>query len=322
MRALSICVLGGTGFVGSQLCGRLVRDGHALRVLTRNRDRHRELFVLPGVELVDANVHDPAVLAEQLRGRDAVVNLVGILNERGRSGEGFRAAHAELARKVVAACRSAGVGRLLHMSSLRADPAAPSHYLRSKGEAERIVREASAALAWTIFRPSVIFGPGDSFVNRFAGLLRLFPVVPLARAGARFAPVYVGDVVEAFARALGEPRTQRATFELCGPQTYTLRELVRYVAEVLALRRHVLALPDSLGYLQALVLDFVPGKPLSLDNFRSLGEDSVCSEDGLARLGVAPTPLAAVVPGYLGSRRRSLRLDELRRAAGIRIGGT
>ena len=321
MRPLSICILGGTGFVGSQLCGRLVRDGHALRVLTRNRDRHRELLVLPGLELVAANVHDPAVLAEQFRGRDAVVNLVGILNERGRSGAGFRAAHAELARKVVAACRSAGVRRLLHMSSLRAGPDAPSHYLRSKGEAERIVREESGPIAWTIFQPSVIFGAADRFMNRFAGLLRLLPLLPLARADARFAPVYVGDVVEALARALGEPSTQRAAFQLCGPQVYTLRELVRYVAGVLALPRRVFGLPDALGYLQALMLDFVPGKPLSLDNFRSLELDSVCSEDGLARLGIAPTPLPAVVPGYLGSRRRSVQLDEFRRAAGTRSGG-
>jgi uncharacterized protein YbjT (DUF2867 family) len=322
MRPLSICVLGGTGFVGSHLVSRLVRDGHRVRVLTRNRDRHRELLVLPGLELVDANVHEPAVLAEQFRGRDLVVNLVGILNERGRSGAGFRLVHAELARKVVAACRSAGVGRLLHVSSLRAGPDAPSHYLRSKGEAERVVREESGPIAWTIFQPSVIFGPGDGFMTRFAGLLRFFPLLPLARADARFAPVYVGDVVEALARACDEPRTHCASFQLCGPDVYTLRELVHYVADVLGLRRGVLGLPDALGYLQALVLDFVPGKPLSLDNFRSLKLDSVCSEDGLARLGIAPTSLRAVVPGYLGNRRRSIRLDEFRRAAGSRIGGT
>ena len=321
MRPLSICILGGTGFVGSQLCSRLIRDGHSLRVLTRNRDRHRELLVLPGLELIDANVHDPGVLAEQFRGRELVVNLVGILNERGRGGAGFRVAHAELTSKVVAACRSAGVERLLHMSALRAGKDAASHYLRSKGEAERIVREESAAVAWTIFQPSVIFGPGDAFVNRFAKLLRVLPLLPLARADARFAPVYVGDVVEAFVRSLAEPRSRCATYQLCGPQVYTLRELVRYVAGVLALRRPVLALPDALGYLQALVLDFFPGKPLSLDNFRSLGTDSVCSEDGLGRLGVVPSSLAAVVPGYLGARRYSVQLDEYRRAAGTRIGG-
>jgi uncharacterized protein YbjT (DUF2867 family) len=322
MHPLSICVLGGTGFVGSRLCSRLIRDGHGLRVLTRNRDRHRELLVLPGLELVNANVHEPAVLAEQFRGRDVVVNLVGILNERGRSGAGFRVAHAELARKVVAACRSAGVARLLHMSSLRAGVDAPSHYLRSKGEAERVVRADSGPIAWTIFQPSVIFGPGDGFVNRFAELLRVFPLLPLARAGTRFAPVYVGDVVEALARACDDPHTHGASFELCGPEVFTLRELVRYVAGVLGVRRGVLGLPDALGYLQALVLDFVPGKPLSLDNFRSLALDSVCTESGFARLGIVPTSLRAVVPGYLGDRRRDLRLDEMRRAAGTRSGGT
>ena len=322
MRPLSICILGGTGFVGSQLCSRLIRDGHSLRVLTRNRDRHRELLVLPGLELVDANVHDPAVLAEQFRGRDAVVNLVGILNERGRGGAGFRVAHVELARKVVAACRSAGVERLLHMSALCAGTDAASHYLRSKGEAERIVREESATVAWTIFQPSVIFGPGDAFMNRFAKLLRCAALLPLARADARFAPVYVGDVVEAFVRALAEPDRQQAAYQLCGPQVYSLRELVRYVAGVLGLRRWVFGLPDALGYPLALVLDFFPGKPLSVDNFRSLGTDSVCSVDGLGKLGIVPSSLAAVVPGYLGTRRHSVQLDALRRAAGSRIGGS
>jgi uncharacterized protein YbjT (DUF2867 family) len=161
MRPLSIVVLGGTGFVGTHLCAQLIRDGHGVRVLTRNRERAKHLIVLPGLELVNANVHEPAVLAREFRGRDVVINLVGILNERGRSGAGFHRAHAELARKVVAACRSSGVGRLLHVSALRAGENAPSDYLRTKGEAERAIREESGHVEWTIFQPSVIFGPGD-----------------------------------------------------------------------------------------------------------------------------------------------------------------
>ncbi|HXQ31512.1 MAG TPA: complex I NDUFA9 subunit family protein [Steroidobacteraceae bacterium] len=320
MRSLSISVLGGTGFVGSRLVSRLIRDGHRVRVLTRNRDRHRELLVLPGLELINADVHHPSVLVEAVRGCDVVINLVGILNERGRSGAGFTRAHADLARKVVAACRSGGVGRLLQMSSLRAGENAPSHYLRSKGVAERVVREESGPVVWTLFEPSVIFGPGDGFMNLFATLLRLFPIVPLARSGTRFAPVFVGDVVEAMARSLEDHSTHRATLQLCGPEVLTLAEVVRYVAAVLGRRRVIVGLPDALGWLQALVLDFVPGKPMSLDNFRSLELDSVCSEDGLARLGIVPTSLRAVVPGYLGARQREARLATYRRAAGTRVG--
>ncbi|MCZ8129852.1 MAG: complex I NDUFA9 subunit family protein [Steroidobacteraceae bacterium] len=319
MRPLSICVLGGTGFVGTPLCAQLVRDGHSVRVLTRNRERAKRLFVLPDLEVHDANVHEPAVLAQHFRGRDVVINLVGILNERGRSGSGFRHAHGELARKVVSACRSSGVTRLLHMSALRAAETAPSHYLRTKGEAERIVREESGHVQWTIFQPSVIFGPGDGFMNRFAGLLALFPALPLARAGARFAPVYVGDVVAAMVRALNDDHVCGEVFQLCGPEVFTLADLVRYVAEVRGQKRLVFGIPDAVGALQAFLMDFLPGKPLSIDNFRSLSVDSVCSENGLARLGIAPTSLRAVVPDYLGSKQRNVRLDDFRRAAGARV---
>lgn len=319
MRPLSIVVLGGTGFVGTHLCSHLIRDGHSVRVLSRNRERAKHLLVLPGLELVDANVHEPAILAEQFRGRDAVINLVGILNEQGRSGAGFAHAHTELARKVVAACRSAGIARLLQMSGLRADENAPSHYLRSKGAAERIVREESGHVEWTIFQPSVIFGPGDGFLNRFASLLRTFPVMPLARADARFAPVYVGDVVRAFAQSLDDRHTHGATLQLCGPEVFTLREIVEYVAQVVGVQRPVFGLPDSIGLLQATLMDFLPGKPLSIDNFRSLTLDSVCTESGLVRLGIAPTSLRAIAPTYLGNRSREAQLDLYRRAAGDRI---
>jgi uncharacterized protein YbjT (DUF2867 family) len=319
MRPLSIVVLGGTGFVGTHLCAQLIRDGHSVRVLTRNRERAKHLLVLPGVELVNANVHEPAILAQQFRGRDAVINLVGILNESGRSGAGFRRAHADLARKVVAACRSSGVGRLLHMSSLQAGENAPSHYLRTKGEAERIVREESGHVEWTIFQPSVIFGPGDGFVNRFASLVKLFPFIPLARAGARFAPVYVGDVVAAMSRSLDERNTYSETFQLCGPEVFTLREIVCYVRDVLGVKRAVFGIPDAIGAAQAFAMDFLPGKPLSIDNFRSLSVDSVCSEPGLARLGIAATSMRAIVPSYVGSGERNAQLSSFRRAAGDRI---
>jgi NADH dehydrogenase len=319
MRPLSICVLGGTGFVGSHLVSRLIRDGHRVRVLTRNRDRHRALLVLPALELRDTDVHDAAVLPEALRGHDVVINLVGILNEAG--GAGFRRVHADLTRTVVGACRSAGVPRLLQMSSLRADEGAPSQYLRTKGAAERVVREDAGSVAWTIFRPSVIFGPGDGFMNKFADLLRLFPVLPIARARARFAPVYIGDVVEAMVRALGDRAAHGRTYELCGPEVLTLGELVRFVATVIGKRRLVVGLPAPAGWLQAWLMGWLPGKPLSLDNYRSLKLDSVCSENGLARLGIVPASLRAVVPAYLGDAGRAAQLDAFRRATAGRAVG-
>ncbi len=319
MRPLSICVLGGTGFVGSHVVSRLVRDGHRVRVLTRHRARHRALLVLPGLELRDADVHDAAMLPDALRGHDVVINLVGILNEGGSAR--FRRVHAELTRTVVGACKSAGVPRLLQMSALQAAEDAPSEYLRSKGLAERLLREEAGALAWTIFRPSVIFGPGDGFTNKFADLLRLFPVLPIARAQTRFAPVYVGDVVEAMVRTIPDRAAHGASYELCGAEVLTLKELVRYVAGVLERRRLVVSLPGPAGWLQALLLGFVPGKPLTLDNFRSLKLDSVCRDNGLARLGIEAASLRAVVPAYLGAAGRAAQLDAFRRATAGRAAG-
>lgn len=311
----TVCVLGGSGFVGHHLCTRWIQLGYSVRVPTRSRARRRDLLVLPGLSLVQADVHGPDVLRELFTGCTTVVNLVGILNERGRQGRGFERAHVELARKVVEACTATGVSRLLHMSALRADVNnAPSHYLRTKGEAERIVRASDTVVA-TIFRPSTIFGPDDSFVNRFASLLRLpTPVFPLPRAGARFAPVFVGDVVEAFTRCLRDTHTAGETYELCGPRIYTLREIVTAIARASNLRRRIMSVPDGLARLQAAVMDFVPGKPFSTDNYLSLTVDSVCTRDGLARLGITPTALEVTLT-ELAAGALTQRYDRYRRLA-------
>lgn len=299
---LTITVLGGTGFVGTELVSQLAAAGHWVRVPTRSLARGRHLQVLPTVELSVANVHDRAVLGRLFAGADVVVNLIGILNEAGRSGAGFRTAHAELAQKVLEVARTARVPRLLHMSALGADPqAGPSHYLRSKGEAEAAVRAAPAAIAWTIFRPSIIFGARDSFTTRFARLLRLSGgFMPLPRAGARFAPIHVDDVVTAFVRALDDPSTAGQAYELCGPEVFRFDELIRLVAAAAGLRARIIAVPDVVARLQAFLGDFVPGKPFSSDNFRSLTVDNVCRENGCARLGIEPQSLRAVLPLYLG----------------------
>lgn len=314
MSKKSICVLGGTGFVGPYLLNRLAAKGHRLRVLTRRSERHRDLLVLPTVTVVDADVHDPATLSREFQGADAVINLVGILNEPKDDGSGFRKVHVELTRKVLDACARNGVRRLLHMSALNAAPDAPSHYLRSKGEAEALVQAAgNLDFRVTSFRPAVIFGPGDGLFNRFAGLLKTIPMFfPLACPHTRMAPVFVEDVAEAFARALDMPETYGQGYDLCGPETYTLHELVEYTAHVLGLKRRVIPLNERLSRLQAEVLERVPGKPFSRDNYRSLQIDAVCRDPFPSMFEIRPAAVEAVVPRYLARKNQRGRYDEFR----------
>jgi NADH dehydrogenase len=316
MRLLSIVVLGGTGFLGTRLVARLIKDGHEVTVLSRDREQHRHLLVLPGLTLENCDVYQEPQLSERFRGKDVVVNLIGILNERGFSGAGFRRAHVELTQHVLLAARSAGVARLLQVSSLKAAPDAPSFYLRTKGEAEKLIRDQSA-LDWTIFKPSIMFGPGDSFLNRFAGLLAAIPFAfPLARPNARLQPASVDDVVDALLRCLHGGASSRQTYELCGPQVYTLREVVGLVAKLTHRHRWIVGLPNFVGRTQAFFMNFVPGRPFSGDNYRSLTVDSVCSEDGFAKLGIKPKSMAASARLFLGAQEDNARLSQNRAAAG------
>ena len=296
---MRIVVLGGSGFIGRALCARLLREGHAVRLLSRNLAAHAERLLPPGLDLRQVDVYDPDALRAAFADADAVVNLVGILNEAGDNGRGFRRAHVELTKLVIAAMQLAGVRRLLQMSSLNAGRGS-SHYLKSRGEAEAAVR--ASGLDWTLFEPSVVFGPGDGLYARFGSLLKRLPVLPLACAEAKLAPVYVGDVVEAIARSLHARGAIGETYELYGPEVFTLREIVEASARQLGLRRWVLPLPSLLGRMQGLACDFVPGKPFSSDNWRSLQTDSVGGIDGLHRLGIEATPVARVLPEILGDR--------------------
>jgi NADH dehydrogenase len=317
MRAQSIAVLGGTGFLGTRLVARLIKDGCRVTVLSRDREQHKHLLVLPGLTLENCDVYEEGQLSEHLRGKDVVVNLVGILNERGFGGSGFRRAHTELTRGVLQAARSAGVTRLLQVSALKAAVDAPSYYLRSKGEAEQLIRESGTAFDWTIFQPSVMFGPGDSFLNRFAGLLAVSPwAFPLAKPNARFQPVSVDDVIEAVLRCLHGGASSRQTYELGGPQVYSLREIVGLVAKLTGRRRWIVGLPDPVARLQALAMDFVPGRPFSSDNYRSLTVDSVCTEDGFAKLGIKPQSMVAAARQYVGAFEDNARLSHNRESAG------
>ncbi|HYL00735.1 MAG TPA: complex I NDUFA9 subunit family protein [Steroidobacteraceae bacterium] len=316
---MNICVLGGTGFVGTELVARLALDGHWVRVPTRNLARAERLRVLETIELFVADVHSPAALSQLFADCDAVINLVGILNPRRAAS--FQAVHAELPARIIAAARGAGVRQVLHMSALGADERAPSQYLRTKAAGEAQLRAAPPAgsqrqPAVTVFRPSVIFGAGDSLTNRFARLLRLTAgFLPLARAGARFAPIHVVDVAEAFRRALGARASFGQVYQLCGPEVMTLRDIVRASARVARLPCHIVPLPDVAARIQGLVMGMLPGKPFSLDNFRSLTVDCVCQEDGCARLGIRPQHLLAVLPTYLGDDDTESQLALLRRTA-------
>ncbi|MHB8622043.1 MAG: complex I NDUFA9 subunit family protein [Sulfuricaulis sp.] len=297
----NICMLGGTGFVGGRLAARLSAAGHDVVILSRHRERHRDLLVLPTVRLVQGDVHDPEFLHQQFAGRDTVINLVGILNETGRAGRGFARAHTELADKIIQACRQTGVGRVLHMSALHASVEAPSQYLRTKAMGEDAMHRGEGSdFHVTSFRPSVIFGPGDSLLNRFAGLLRLAPgFFPLACPEARFQPVFVEDVVRAFVESLDSYQTFGNRYDLCGPKVYTLHELVGYVAQQIGKRVRIIPLNAAGSYLQAAALEFVPGKPFSLDNYRSLQLDSVCERGFPDVFGITPAPLEEIAPGYL-----------------------
>jgi len=311
VKVTTICLFGGSGFVGRHICHRLTARGYGVRVPTRDRERAKELLLLPTVDVVQADVHDPADIARVVQGADAVMNLIGVLHD-GRGRQSFEEAHVGLTRKLTEACRKSGIRRYLHMSALNADPAGPSAYLRSKAEAENLVR--ASRLDVTIFRPSVIFGPGDRFLNLFASLQRLLPVLVLGSPGARFQPVFVEDVAEAFAVSLEDVRTFGQSYDLCGPAVYTLRELVQYAGRTIGRARPVIGLGERLSYWQAYAMERLPVKLLTRDNYHSMKVDSVCRCD--FPFGIRPTPLEAVAPGWLGRRTPRSRYFRYRNQAG------
>jgi uncharacterized protein YbjT (DUF2867 family) len=259
------------------------------------------------------------VLADLMRGKDAVINLVGVLHDHDSRlpyGKGFAAAHVELPKTIVAAMKKAGVRRLVHMSALGADPAGCSEYLRSKGEGEAIVMAAANELDVTVFRPSVMFGVGDRFLTTFAKVLKVAPFFAAGCMQARFQPVYVGNVADAIVGCLTDIATFGQRYELCGPKVYTLRELVEYVGEVSGNRRSIKELNDFWGYLQAGILWLLPDPPLSPDNLRSMDVDNVASADGQTYPGWHPAALEAIVPTYLGHVAPKTKLDGFRYHAG------
>lgn len=312
MKIQRVALIGGSGFVGRHITQRLRSRGFQCRVITRHPQRHRELRTI--AEVVGADPFDREQLVAALHGCDAAVHLIGILNSNGKK-RSFRRMHVELVENVVAACHEAKIVRLLHMSALNADQSrGSSHYLRSKGEGEnRAHTLGQPGIAVTSFRPSVIFGPDDSFLNRFATLLKIPGPLPLACPDALLSPVFVGDVADAFANALQDRGTFGRHYELCGPESYTLEQLVRFIAQHTGRRKLIIRLPDWAARFQAAILQYVPGKPFTPDNYDSLRTPSVCQDDGLAALGVTATSLQNAGVRFLNKADKNQRRNALRR---------
>ena len=299
MKTSRVCIIGATGFVGRHLIAKLANAGIACRIPARRPHRHGSLAQQQGCQLVALDGHDTQSLQGHFRECDAVINLLGILKETGSSS--FEEMHVEAPRRILEAALQSGVKRLLHMSALNADESGgASNYLRSKGKGENLMHTLNAGeVKVTSFRPSVIFGEHDSFINRFAQLLKIPGPLPLACADAKFAPVFIGDVAAAFLRALQDDSTTGAHYELCGPRVFTLGEIVDYIARNMGVNKAVIHLGPGISRLQARILGMVPGKPFTMDNYNSLQQPSVCTQNGLQLLGIEATDMDAVVPQML-----------------------
>ena len=300
MPVARVCVIGGSGFIGRYVAEDLSDAGIAVTIPTRHRERARFLMVLPTVEVVEADVHDAAALSRVIHGCDAVINLAAVLHPEKRGG--FERTNVELARKVAEACVAAGVPRLIHMSALNADPDGPSQYLRSRGRGEAAVRDVvrnAPQLHVTMFRPSVVFGQDDRFLNLFAALVRRIPLIPLGSPEAKFQPIHVDDVARAVVASLDNAATHGQTYPLCGPRVYTLRQLIDFVTAVLRKSRTVVGLGPRLSMFQAAVFERLPGRLVTRDNVLSMRRDSVCGCEFPAVFGFRPGTMESIVPEYL-----------------------
>ena len=292
-----VLVLGGSGFVGRHVCEQLNRLGIRTTVPTRRAVNAKHVQTLPMVDVLEANIHDANALERLVAGHDAVINLVAILHGSPRQ---FNAVHVELPKLLAQAMAKQGVKRLVHVSALGASVNSASNYQRSKALGEAVLK--TAALDLTILRPSVIFGAEDRFLNMFAKMQAIMPVVPLAGSGTRFQPIWVGNVAEAVVRCLQGSNTVGKTYECVGPDVFTLADLVRLAGTLSGNPRPVFGLPSAIAYFQALFLQSLPGEPLmSTDNLRSMEVDNVATGTlpTQAELGIVAQALPAEAARYL-----------------------
>jgi uncharacterized protein YbjT (DUF2867 family) len=317
MTIKNITILGGAGFVGSALVAKLDQAGYQVKVLSRRREAAKHLILLPNVQVIDCDIADNHSLKDALKDSDAVINLVGILHATRKNS--FEKIHHQLPRRVAQLCEELGIPRLLHMSALQASKHAPSAYLKSKAAGEAAVSEFNKKLDITIFKPSVIFGRGDSFINMFANLVKFLPVIALAKPNSKFQPIWVEDVAQCFVNALENTATYGQTYELGGPNIFTLRKLVQKVMTVLGKQRPIIGLNDSLSMAQGFMLELMPIKLMTRDNIRSMQADNICSATIAPELDVVATSLDVIVPEYLLDSSPRALYDGFRTAAGRAI---
>ena len=313
-----VLILGGTGFVGRHLCEKLAELPCRVTVVTRRRSNAQHLQMLPMLDIAELASMEGASLMPLLAAHDAVVNLVAILHGNEAA---FEKAHVQLPLELARACDAAGQRRIVHISALGASVDSASMYQRSKARGEAVL--LGSGLDVSVLRPSVIFGSEDKFLNTFASLQQVFPVIPLAGSSARFQPVWVEDVVTAIVKCLEDKTTIGQTFEACGPEVFTLRQLVQLAGHYSGVNdgegRPIIGLPDSLARLQAWLMELAPGEPiLSRDNLDAMKTDNIASGKlpGLTALGITPSALSAVVPFYLGAQGLRSGLMAKRKTAG------
>jgi NADH dehydrogenase len=283
-----ILLIGGNGFVGRVLAAQLQLSGYSVLIPSSHPSAGRELRLLPKVYIEDADIHEFDTLQDlcsRIKPSGAVINLVGVLHDKPAQpyGMAFKSAHVDLPKNIITAMQLHGLKRYLHMSALGADPKGPSMYQRSKGDGELAVKASN--LDWTIFRPSVIFGAQDQFINLFTKLTKLFPLMPLANYGAKFQPVSVDDVASAFVKALHMPQTIHQSYDLVGPKVYTMQEIVELAKQKAKTSCWIIPVPAFVGYLQALAFEFLPGPTLmSRDNIASMQLPNILPVNGIDAL--------------------------------------
>jgi uncharacterized protein YbjT (DUF2867 family) len=314
MTVKNICVIGGAGFVGSSIVSKLDAAGYQVKVLTRHRERAKHLILLPNVQVQTCDIHDDVALLSSLEGCDAVINLVGILHETKKNT--FESVHHQLPKRLVRLCNDLHIGRFIHMSALGASEQAPSAYLRSKAHGEVALSRFNGNVDMTTFKPSVIFGRGDSFISLFASLIKFLPVIFLAKPDAKFQPIWVEDVASVFVNSIQNAHTHAKSYELVGPKVYSLYELVEKTMQVMGKKRFIIGLSDKLSYLQAWFMEWLPVKLMTRDNIRSMEVESISTNPMDKEIALSLMPLEVVMPEYIVNKTPRAAYDQFRTAAG------